>query len=355
MLCEFRFSVFLKRPSYQWLSRYDVVAEKTNIVDAIKPPSIWELGAIQAWLLELAADLSDAPNISPEVDLFKQGFDRSGLLTIHSPSVLIYQISLNATFLRLRILGALRSAKAAVVQKAALGITQNLIYSYPTIIQLSTFLTSLISGTLDGNTVDSNAEIKAMITKYTADFKSPLRPITSEMEESVVLLIGSTGSLGSQILASLLKDARVKKVYAFNRPSPQAHTLSERHRAVFEDRGLDSDLLSSSKLSLVEGQINEKNLGLAENLYTEVRFQPIPVPTSQPIIRRFAIRSQSSSIMRGWSISTWYFIRLKPIFMARVTLSTLHRRVCVPHDSCSSRQSLRPWPGTVLADRIPKI
>ncbi|KAJ7899903.1 putative aminoadipate reductase [Mycena leptocephala] len=227
-------------------SLYDVVAEKTNIVDRIKPPSIWELETIQPWLLELATDLSDKFNISPE-------------------------ISLNATFLRLRILGALRSAKDAAVQKAAAGVTQNLIYSYPTVVQLSIFLASLISGRLDGSTVDLKTAIEAMIAKYTTD-RSPLVSDSPKLAgHSVVLLTGSTGSLGSQILASLLKDDRVKRIYAFNRPSERALTSSERHRAVFEDRGLDTSLLSSPKLSFVEGQTYEKDLGVAVNLYNEIR------------------------------------------------------------------------------------
>ncbi|KAJ7845316.1 putative aminoadipate reductase [Mycena leptocephala] len=235
-------------------SLYDVVAEKTNIVDRIKPPSVWELETIQPWLLKLATDLSDKFNIFPEVDLFQQGFD-----------------SLNATFLRLRILGALRSAKDAAVQKAAAGVTQNLIYSYPTVVQLSIFLASLISGRLDGSTVDLKTAIEAMIAKYTTD-RSPLVSDSPKLAgHSVVLLTGSTGSLGSQILASLIKDDRVKRIYAFNRPSERALTSSERHRAVFEDRGLDTSLLSSPKLSFVEGQTYEKDLGVAVNLYNKIR------------------------------------------------------------------------------------
>ncbi|KAF7362617.1 General substrate transporter [Mycena venus] len=233
---------------------YDVVAEKTNIVDAIKPPSVWELATIQPWLLELAIDLSDSPEISPEVDLFQQGFD-----------------SLNATFLRLRILDALRSTKAAEVQKAAAGVTQNLVYSYPTVLQLSSFLADLISGTLNVYTVDPKTAIEAMIEKYTMHW-IPRVPVTSKVNgESAVLLTGSTGSLGSQILESLLRDARVKKVYALNRPSRQARSLLESQLAVFEDKGLDACLLSSPKLLLIEGQTDEKDLGLAVEMFNEIR------------------------------------------------------------------------------------
>lgn len=79
---------------------YSIVEDKTS-VDTSKIPAVWEVLPIQNWLLELAADLTDSAEISPDVDLFEQGFD-----------------SLSATFLRLRILGAIRSLKDTAVQKA---------------------------------------------------------------------------------------------------------------------------------------------------------------------------------------------------------------------------------------------
>ena len=60
----------------------------------------------------------------------------------------------------------------------------------------------------------------------------------------VVVLTGTTGALGPNILASLLQNERVRRVY---RPS-RDHDITHRQRSPFEDQGLDTTLLQSKKL-----------------------------------------------------------------------------------------------------------
>ncbi|KAJ7496400.1 putative aminoadipate reductase [Mycena latifolia] len=228
---------------------YDVVAEKTNITDSIKRPLIWDAATIKSWLLELTLALSNSNSISPEVDLFRQGFD-----------------SLSTTFLRLRILAALRTAADPAVQAAATGVTQNIVYSYPTIMQLSAFLDGLIAGTVDGSTPDPKSAIEGMLAKYAIDLR-----VQPADKGAIVLLTGSSGSLGTQILTSLLKEDKVVKVYVFNRPSAEGIASSERHRVAFENRGLDTTLLASPKLAFVEGHTDQQDLGLAADVFAEIR------------------------------------------------------------------------------------
>ncbi|KAJ6617595.1 hypothetical protein B0H10DRAFT_2033150 [Mycena sp. CBHHK59/15] len=231
---------------------YDGVAGETSTNDSIKQPAAWDAKSIRQWLIVLTADVSNFPTISPQVDLFHQGFD-----------------SLSATFLRLRILSALRSSNDTAVQRAADGVTQNLVYSYPTIVRLSAFLYGLVSGDVNART-DPNEMLEVMISKYASGFA---QPAAFTGNPQVVLLTGSTGSLGSQILASLLGDCRVVKVYALNRPSSASEklNLAHRHRNIFNKRGLDTALLDSSKLVLVEGQTDQADLGLETDLYNELK------------------------------------------------------------------------------------
>jgi hypothetical protein len=51
----------------------------------------------------------------------------------------------------------------------------------------------------------------------------------------VVLLTGTTGALGSELLVDLLANERVSRVYAYNRPA-LAKTILERHQRTFADR-----------------------------------------------------------------------------------------------------------------------
>ncbi|KAI5885002.1 uncharacterized protein SCHCODRAFT_02594114 [Schizophyllum commune H4-8] len=108
------------------------------------------------------------------------------------------------------------------------------------------------------------------------DSPSPLRyPIT-------VLLTGSTGHLGSEILALLLTDKRVERVYTLDRVG-KGHSLEqadgrvstaagvrERQRARWADRVLDRNLLKSSKLVSLVGDASAARLGQSEVVYEEM-------------------------------------------------------------------------------------
>ncbi|KAF8905645.1 hypothetical protein CPB85DRAFT_1315335 [Mucidula mucida] len=73
----------------------------------------------------------------------------------------------------------------------------------------------------------------------------------------VVLVTGTTGSLGSATLAKLVQSNSVKKVYAFNRPSKGSPGLLDRQRQALESKGYDPAIASSPKVVLVEAEITE--------------------------------------------------------------------------------------------------
>ncbi|KAJ6575613.1 putative aminoadipate reductase [Mycena vulgaris] len=236
-------------------SIYETVEEQTSVGGSIKPPAAWEAALIQEWLLELATNLCKGSAITPTVDLFEQGFD-----------------SLTATILRLRVISALRSRVDAFGTRAANTIAQNLVYSHPTISQLSTYLEGLVGGTATADTASAESYVEELIAKYThTSGMTPTRALTPDTgARAVVLLTGSTGNVGSQILVSLLNDDRVAKIYAFNRPAV-GQTLPRRQLNIFHERGLDEQLLASPKLVFVEGKTDQKDLGLTLDLYEEIR------------------------------------------------------------------------------------
>lgn len=249
-----------------------MVDEKTNVNEAIKPPDVWEAAPIQSWLLELAAELSNLPQISPDVDLFHQGFDRFALyFQLDSRLIPDPLFSLSATFLRLRVLKTMRASKDSGIQQATAAVHQNLVYANPTISQLSGFLAGLVSGdSADVNGVDTKQLIDSLVAKYTSGLIAPPTPFDGNVH--VVLLTGSTGNLGSEIFASLLQKPQVTKVYAFNRPAGEKGlTLAERQSAAFVARALDATLLDSPKVHLIEGHSEQKNLGVSPALYNEVK------------------------------------------------------------------------------------
>ncbi|KAF7798250.1 hypothetical protein EIP86_009467 [Pleurotus ostreatoroseus] len=214
-------------------------------------PDAWTTDKIEGWLAALAKSLNHGKELQPTVDVFEQGFD-----------------SLNATFLRNHIVSALRASSDPDVRHAASLIDQNIVYAHPTITQLAASIASIISTKATGSRSSQQAGlIEDFIAKYAANL--PTIRSTSEVpkEGIVVFLTGSTGSIGSYILAGLLADTRVAKVYAFNRPSKSA---TDRHLSSFEDRELPTELLSGHKYVSLEGDLNLPSFGLSDNIYKEI-------------------------------------------------------------------------------------
>ncbi|KAK0478796.1 putative aminoadipate reductase [Armillaria novae-zelandiae] len=86
------------------------------------------------------------------------------------------------------------------------------------------------------------------------------------LEASVVLLTGSTGSLGTHVLARLISSSNVQAIYCLNRASTQT-TLKQRQQSMFKTQGLDITLLDSPRVFLVEGNMAEERFGLEDHLF----------------------------------------------------------------------------------------
>ncbi|CAK5265953.1 unnamed protein product [Mycena citricolor] len=226
---------------------YDAVEASSSAAADISPPTSWTTESLIPWLRMQATALSDK-EIDVGTDLFDQGFD-----------------SLNATFLRHRIVAILKTNPAA-----AKAVEQNLIYAHPTIVSLAAAISSLISaGSVTA--ADPKAEIEAMIQKYSVglDRGSVRNAKKAPADGDVVLITGSTGGLGSHLLAVLVGAASVRQIYAFNRHSPRASS-SERQREAFRDRGFNEALLASEKIVYLEGSTWEENLGLGRDIYEQL-------------------------------------------------------------------------------------
>jgi hypothetical protein len=180
------------------------------------------------------------------------------------------------TYLRNRILGALRKSSDPEVKKAAAHVPHNVIFENPTIELLGSRIAALVNDNGAGQGLDfieqHKQAINAMIEKYSVGLDGPVDgvlPSSQLIEPAVVLLTGSTGGLGSFLLSELLKGPAVQRVFAFNRPS-STKSIEERQKAAFRDRGLQIDLLDSNKLVYVEADASLEKCGLSPAQYEEV-------------------------------------------------------------------------------------
>lgn len=170
------------------------------------------------------------------------------------------------------MVGALRKSG---IPALAPRITQGIVYSYPTIGMLADVLASLVanpSGADSALNVSKTHEeyMEEMISKYSQGLDASLpEPAKVDSTQRYILLTGSTGNLGAQLLESLLLNDSVARVYTLNRPSTKA-SMYERHRARFQDKALDISLLSSPKLVFLSGEASHENLGLPGDILNEV-------------------------------------------------------------------------------------
>ncbi|KAJ7622628.1 putative aminoadipate reductase [Mycena polygramma] len=229
---------------------YNTIEASGNAGSDMEPPASWTAADLEPWI-KTHASLVANREIGGGHDLFEQGFD-----------------SLSATFLRLRIVGALKNSSE--VNAAAQEIGQNFVYSHPSIEELADTIATLIYG----DTVRSDGGKAALVEKMIAKYSEGLGGVkvhdrTSSSGGAVVLLTGSTGGLGSHILQILLRLASVERVYAFNRKGRTS--VSDRQREAFTDRALDIGLLSSPKLVHLEGDTSSPDLGLPSDVWTTLR------------------------------------------------------------------------------------
>lgn len=186
--------------------------------------------------------------------------------------------SLTATYIRNRIIGAMHRAADTPVQTASQHIEQNVVFTHPTITSLAKHVAKLARSpqpTTADTAEEAVRQMQALVEQYSATLPSGPR-----LSHETVLLTGSTGALGSLLLAKMLEDDRVERVWAVNRRA-KGSTIEERQQAAFEDKGLDPELLQKNlggKLVFVEAQLHEEGLGLDKRLYHDVIQSPRMVP-----------------------------------------------------------------------------
>lgn len=120
-------------------------------------------------------------------------------------------------------------------------------------------------------------EMHALVEKYTANLHTNTIPVSKPSESiakssgNVVLVTGTTGSIGTNILAILLASDAVARIYAMNRKTKGGgETSMERQAKAFSARGLDPAVLDAGKVVLIEADLTEQDLGISNESLQEV-------------------------------------------------------------------------------------
>ncbi|RYP15960.1 hypothetical protein DL765_005400 [Monosporascus sp. GIB2] len=170
----------------------------------------------------------DVSGLAPDADLFERGLD-----------------SLQVTLIA-RNLNQFLQAHGGL-----LTLEPRSVYSNPTMAALTAVVSDLVEGkTREQSTESDEQKMQTLYDVHAANMPVSARRAEMPANGLVILLTGSTGSLGSYILDSLLKDPRVSRVYCLNR-GPRSLERQKRSQATKglqalpeRVRCLDADLSS---------------------------------------------------------------------------------------------------------------
>lgn len=161
-----------------------------------------------------------------------------------------------------------------LVSSKSQDVDPNVVFSHPTVSSLAAYIASLVShpdSDMQEPVEEHIHDMNLLLQRYSADFPiTHLSSVTSRPEKETVVITGTTGALGSLLLARAIQDPRIQRVWAVNRGSQGNQTIVERQRASFIDKALEPSLLEGDKVRFVEAVLSAHHLGLDESLYNEV-------------------------------------------------------------------------------------
>ncbi|KAI0055302.1 acetyl-CoA synthetase-like protein [Artomyces pyxidatus] len=214
-------------------------------------------------------ELDDLSTFSDDADFFEAGMD-----------------SLQASRLRRALLNGLRVTKglAAPVEDLA----PEFVFEHPSVNRIYRTVAQIMSGTYiaDAETSKESRRIAAMeemlerykqeLTRYAdtailareARARNALRPTASD--KRVVLLTGSTGSLGCMLLARLSRDPMVKQVICLNRPQAGGADVHQRQINALKKRGAFVEEEGWQKVVIYEADTSRPDFGLLEEQYAQL-------------------------------------------------------------------------------------
>ncbi|RPD79489.1 acetyl-CoA synthetase-like protein [Lentinus tigrinus ALCF2SS1-7] len=216
----------------------------------IPAPSVWTLDTTRGFV-RVVVERVLRRQLSDDGNIFQHGCD-----------------SLQVTWIRNTIFRALRQSSPRVVQTFPMDV----VFQAPTIDELARVIMHALQGSHDTDTAGSktsSADLVRLAHQYVSSIpKRSHGLLRRDASKMVVLVTGTTGGFGSDVLEHLLLDDGVATVYAFNRKDSSA---LERQTARFRERGLQVSLLTSSKLRMIEADLSTPGFGIPPEILDEIR------------------------------------------------------------------------------------
>ena len=165
--------------------------------------------------------------------------------------------------------------------------------SHPQASRPSGYVSRVFTPSLPTNNAERQKVSDDYVEKYSKDFElsesiSSRSKATSKASSRCVLVTGSTGSLGSHIVAALAQRSDVETVICTNRLSNTE--ANSRQKKSFAMRGIELDAVSMAKLEVIETDTSKASIGLSADKYqsllgrvTHIVHSAWPMSLTRPI------------------------------------------------------------------------
>lgn len=211
--------------------------------------------------------------------------------------------SLQATRLRIALQNALRATPD--LANGASELPLDFVFQNSSVEKLTHAVAQVMLGDVDGRSVDNTpfdrenrriGEMLKMVERYVDEMKAysnlvsaaRARPATSTTRRGahtkVVLLTGSTGSLGCMLLSRFLEDSTISKIFCLNRPRNDAHEYQVK---ALQKRGVVIKDEEWRKVVYLGTNTSQVNLGLDAGQYEDVSAYEICDHADNCILTKF--------------------------------------------------------------------
>ncbi|KAI9042659.1 non-ribosomal peptide synthetase [Aspergillus affinis] len=213
---------------------------------------------VASWLQQLIKEITDLGPLQPDTDLFAAGID----------SLQVIQMARELRF---------QARELGMGEKSAQMFPPASVYTHPTVDQLTSHILDQLSVTpssgdhsiaTNGSHADESfplAQMHRLFQKYCDNLpQSSGRLPPPPSKNMVVLLTGSTGSLGSYLLDELQRDENVSHIICLNRSADAAH----RHTQLGFQRGLSS--VEFGRVEFLQADLSQPKFGLEDAAYSRL-------------------------------------------------------------------------------------
>lgn len=231
-------------------------SEQGLLTSGLPPLKSTSVEDLTPFLRELYAQTLEHENLGPDDDAFAFGMDSFAVASLSS-----------------RLKAALRAYGTPEYKLGKIGI--RLMYTAPTPRKMAQSLSKMLSETNGTSGDDGSNEAVEMVDKYEAEVKKLVERRVQQnglnghsngyAPGQVIAVTGTTGSLGSYLLATLLARPDVNKVICLNR----AADARERQIKALSSRGLPALQLAidAGRVVFMKMDVAAPRLGLSEEEY----------------------------------------------------------------------------------------